>query len=166
LRPHPAHDVLAQEAQQTDQLAGDAMGGSFVGTARAVILCSGDDVCKNLNDVFEHRDSAEYKKAQGQKQSFLDISNGTGDYMKLHQLYLDIGVKDCGNWQAYLSTLKPDDIKHIAMARFEGLDRTKKMKTTTRLPPKGDDHKPHWKPDANGDIEINSPLVPDTIIKK
>jgi hypothetical protein len=158
--------VLAREAQQTGQLGGDAMGGSFVGTARAAILCSGDDVCKNLNDVFEHRDSAEYRKAQDLKGSFLEIS-GTGDYVKLHTLYtVDIGVKDCGNWLAYLSTLKPDDIKHIAMARFEGLDRTKKMKTTTRLPPNGDDHKPHWKRDGNGDIEINSPLVPDTIIKK
>ena len=142
------------------------MGGSFVGTERAAILCSGDDVCKNLNDVFEHRNSAEYQKAQGLKQRFLDIYNGTGDYMELYRLYLEIGVKDCGNWPAYLSTLKKDDIKQIAMARFEGLDRTKKMKTTTRLPPNGDDHKPHWKRDQNGNIEINSPLVPDTIIKK
>ena len=87
--------------------------------------------------------------------------------MKLHTLYVDdIGVKDCENWLAYLSSVKPDDIKHIAMARFEGLDRTKEMKTTTRLPPKGDDHKPHWKRDHDGHIEINSPLVPDTIIKK
>jgi hypothetical protein len=142
------------------------MGGAFVGTERAAILCSGDDVCKNLNDVFEHRGSDEYKKAQGLKQKFLDIYNGTGDYTVLHSLYLDIGVKDCANWLAYLGTLKPDDIKHIAMARFEGLDRTRKMKTTTRLPSKGDDHKPHWNRDQNGDIEINSPLIPDTIIKK
>jgi hypothetical protein len=141
------------------------MGGAFVGIGRAAILCSGKDVCDNLNAVFEDRHSAEYQKAQGLKQRFLDI-NGTGDYMELHRLYLDIGVKDCENWCAYLSTLKADDIKHIAMARFEGLDRTRKMKTTTRLPSKGDDHKPHWNRDQDGHIEINAPLVPDTIVKK
>jgi hypothetical protein len=141
------------------------MGGAFVGIERAAILCSGKDVCDNLDAVFDHPETKEYKKAQDLKQKFLDI-NGTGDHVVLHQLYLDIGVKDCENWLAYLSTLKADDIRHIAMARFEGLDRTKKMKTTTRLPPNGDDHKPHWKRDAHGDIEINSPLIPDTIVKK
>src|SRR5256885_16306683 len=98
---------------------------------RGMLVCDGSDVCDNLNDVFAHPGKDEYKKAKAQKQLFYDIWKGDGDYEKLHAAYITVHVKDSLGWKDYLKTLEPDDIKHIAAARFEGLDRTKPMRTKT-----------------------------------
>jgi len=136
------------------------MGSGFIG-ARA-IFCDGDEVKKNLDDVFGHPGKKEYKKAQDNKQLFYDIWKGAGDYKALHDAYMKVGVKDSPNWLPYLATLGPDNIKAIAVARFEGLDRTKPMKTNTHDPAKrGGDHKVHWKHETDLSITIDSPFTPD-----
>ena len=138
------------------------MGGSLT-VAGKPMLCEGDDVLQNLKDVFGHPGSNEYKYAQTKKQLFLDIWNGTGDYNDLHAAYMAVRVKDSPNWKHYLSTLGADNIKRIAVARFEGLDRTKPMKTKTHNPAKGEgDHKVHWKHDTDHSVSIDSPFTPDS----
>jgi hypothetical protein len=129
------------------------MGGGFTG-------CEGDDVIQNLKDVFGHPGKTEYQKAQGKKQLFYDIWQGTGSYQDLHDAYMAVGVKDSPNWKGYLGTLGPDNIKRIALARFEGLDRSKPMHTKTHDPTKGGDHKVHWKHETDLSITIDSPFTP------
>jgi hypothetical protein len=137
------------------------MGSGFVTATGEALECDGTDVCNKLNDVFGHPGKHEYQIAQGKKQLFYDIWKGDGDYVKLHDAYMAVGVKDTLNWKEYLGTLGADNIRHIAVARFEGLDRTKPMHTKTHDPKKkGGDHKVHWKHESNLSITIDSPFTP------
>ena len=137
------------------------MGGSL--TVKGVpMLCEGNAVKKALDDVFAHPGDPNYKKAQDNKHLFYDIAKGTGSSQDLHDAYMAVGVQDSPNWKWYLGQLGPDNIKHIAMARFEGLDRTKPMKTITHDPAKGEgDHGVHWHQEADLSYTIDSPLTPD-----
>ena len=131
------------------------MGGSLIGT------CDGSDVCDKLDKVFNDRHDPRYAVAQAKKGLFRKISQGQGNYKTLYDLYIDIGVEDTVGWADYLSTLEQADIERIALARFEGLDRTKKMKTKTHNPEKGDgDHHVHFKQEDDHSYTINSPFVP------
>ena len=138
------------------------MGGAFTETGTA-LLCDGKDVIQNLNDVFGHPGKPAYQKAQGKKQLFYDVWKGAGSYRDLYDAYMAVGLKDSSNWKAYLATLKPDDIKQIAVARFEGLDRTKPMRTKTHDASQGGgDHKVHWKHEADQSVTVDSPFTPDS----
>src|SRR5947207_4125736 len=101
-------------------------------------LCDGTDVCTKLDKVFSHPGQPKYQAAQREKQRFHDIWNGTGSSEALHAAYMAVNVEDSLGWKDYLATLEPDDIKRLALVRFEGLDRTKGMKTKTHDPKKGE----------------------------
>jgi hypothetical protein len=133
------------------------MGGGIITPGGTAVVCDGSDVCDNLNDVFAHPAKDEYKKAKAQKQLFYDIWKGDGDYEKLHAAYMTVGVKDSLGWKDYLKSLGADNIKHIASARFEGLDRTKRMLTKTHK--KEDDDKVHWKQEHDLSFTIDSPFT-------
>lgn len=124
-------------------------------------VCDGSDVCDKLDKVFGDPTSHLYTIAKGKKGDFLKISQGQGNYKTLHDLYIAVGVKDTDGWEDYLSTLEPGDIKRLALARFEGLDRTKAMKTTTHDPQKGEgDHHAHFKQKEDLSYTIDAPFTP------
>jgi hypothetical protein len=135
------------------------MGGSFVGGTTA-ILCDGKDVAKNLKKVFLKPGSNEYKAAKANKQKFLDVANGAGDYVALYDAYTTYaGVAPCDTWKYYLSTLAPAEIIQIAQARFDGLSTDAPMKISTHNPKKNGDHHVHVSSDPeDGTITIDSPL--------
>jgi hypothetical protein len=99
--------------------------------------CDGNDVLKELNDVFGDSTSARYKYAQdnntfGDK----DIQNVPGNYKALTLAYLTAGVDVCARWAAYLRLLGtsaqggPQSIYDIAQTRYLSLNQDVAMQTS------------------------------------
>ena len=87
--------------------------------------CDGNDVLKELNDVFNDPNSVRYKFAQGNN-SFGAIKNVPGNYRALINAYKTAGVADIGGWAAYLrrlgaGTTGPRKIHTIAQVRHKAL---------------------------------------------
>jgi hypothetical protein len=140
----------------------EAMGGGVTVTGMAM-FCEGDAVVNELNRVFLHPGTPEYRLAQSQKHLFDEIANGRrkGRWKMLLDAYKACGVAVSPNWGDYLSTLGAWNIIEIAKARYEGLSgpgNGTPMLTQTHDP--GSDHKVIIRK-KGGSIEIDSPFEAD-----
>ncbi len=137
------------------------MGGAIIeasGTA-----CAGDDVVKELNDVFDHPHSAAFKYARNHN-TFGAITNGPDNYQDLINAYITAGVAVSDTWAAYLGQLGrlvpqgPENIYTIAQARNDGLTAGVAMSTKKHEPKHGGHvHRTSSKA-SGGTITIDSPF--------
>jgi hypothetical protein len=87
--------------------------------------CDGADVLAELNDVFNHPNSARYKFAQ-RNNTFGAIKNAPGNYRALIEAYETAGLTDINGWAAHLRRLGtgpkgPQQIYRIAQIRHKAL---------------------------------------------
>ena len=109
------------------------MGGSFDETG-AMAKCDGNDVLKELNDVFGDSTSVRYQYAQDNN-TFGDIQNVPDNYKALTLAYLTAGVDVCARWAAYLKLLGtsaqgPQSIYDIAQTRYLALNQDVAIQTS------------------------------------
>jgi len=106
--------------------------------------CLGDDVLRELNDVFGNKDSPKYKKAK-ENNIFGKVTNEPGNYNALITAYVAAGVNvnGLGRWEAYLRALGtaqpqgPANIYAIAQTRFTALSKSEGMSTIVHEPQNG-----------------------------
>ena len=87
--------------------------------------CDGADVLAELNEVFNHPNSARYKFAQ-RNNTFGRIQNVPGNYRALIEAYETAGLTDINGWAAHLRRLGtgpkgPQQIYRIAQIRHKAL---------------------------------------------
>jgi hypothetical protein len=141
--------------------------GSGVVEAGAV-GCTGDDVLKDLDDVFGHPNSKKYKDAKNAALAlFQQVPYAANNWQQLYDAYVAAyqaaGVSVCQNWQPYLSTLTQDNIYLIAQARSQGLVMNWAMTTKTHDPSQGG----HGVNVSNGggSVTIDSPYAPGIVYR-
>src|SRR5258708_14608272 len=123
------------------QRRGEAMGGSFDETGK-ILICAGDDVLRELNQVFGHPNSAEYQYAKNHN-NFGAIPNATDNYRALIDAYVYAGVPVSSRWAAYLrllgtvGTQGPQNIHDIAQTRNDALIQDVAMSTIVHVPTHG-----------------------------
>jgi hypothetical protein len=85
--------------------------------------CSGDDVIKELNDVFGDPNDKDGRYAWAQVNNIFDtVKDAKIPYRALIAAYSEAGVDVCARWAAYLRhNLSDQDIIAIAQARYEAL---------------------------------------------
>jgi hypothetical protein len=128
------------------------------------VLCSGDDVLQDLDDVFGHPHSQKYKDAKAASLALFEAvsPHGANNYQQLHDAYKAAyqvaGVAICPNWEPYLATLSPDNIFLIAQTRGMALVMDLPMTTKTHDPTQGG----HGVivSVGNGSVTIDSPYGP------
>jgi hypothetical protein len=115
------------------------MGAGF-DTKRRMILCSGQGITNQLNQVFRNPGTPQYQYAQNNN-TFDKIPNAQGNWKDLIIAYLMAGVdvgKEWPAWCAYLELLgtgpqgSPQNIYDIAQTRFTALKGNVGIDTTTR----------------------------------
>jgi hypothetical protein len=129
------------------------------------VLCTGDDVLRDLDDVFGDPNSKKYQDAktaalalfQGVPPPPQGANNWQALYGAYEAAYQAAGVSICQNWQPYLATLGPDNIYLIAQARSVGLVLNWPMTTITHDPKQGGHVKMS---NGAGSVTIDSPYTP------
>jgi hypothetical protein len=121
------------------------MGGAVIETG--VIICDGDDVLNDLNDVFGDPSSDKFKHAKKQAEAFGNIANTAGNYNDLIRVYKAAGLTVSSGWAAYLRMLGtvsaegpdqgPTNIWNIAQFRSDGLTNDLPMSTVVHVPKHG-----------------------------
>jgi hypothetical protein len=117
------------------------MGGGIIEPG-AALICDGDDVLKELNDVFLDPASAKYQYAQSHN-DFGKIENVKDNYKKLIAAYETAGVPVNHRWAAYLrllgtvGTQGPQNIYDIAQTRDSALNNNVAMSTIVHVPKNG-----------------------------
>jgi hypothetical protein len=117
------------------------MGGSFDETGKMVI-CVGDDVLHQLNEVFTNPNSVKYRFARANNLFGL-IPKEEGNWEALIIAYLFAGVDVSSAWARYLKRLGtvvpqgPQNIYDIAVARNNALNGSQGMSTVTHEPTNG-----------------------------
>ncbi len=130
------------------------------------VLCPGDDVLRELNQVFGDPNSDRYKHAKSHNK-FGAIPNAPDNYKALIDAYEYAGVPVSQKWRAYfrlLGTIRtpdpqqgPQNIYDIAQARNSGLTTDAAMSTIVHEPTEGGHV--HTKPGAGAaQIVIDSPF--------
>ena len=120
--------------------------------------CDGSDVLQELNDVFNHPNSARYKFAQ-RNNNFGTIKNVPGNFRALIEAYETAGLSDINGWTAHLRRLGtgpkgPQNIYKIAQIRHRALTHGVATITVTH------DHGVQVDtPDGVGVIDSPSPLA-------
>jgi hypothetical protein len=140
------------------------MGGSFDRKlGRYGYNCGGEKITKALNDVFQNKNSNEFKEAQLHNHFDIVQQNDPNNWKDLLTAYGQAGVKVKGAefnvWCQYLQDLgtgpngSPKNIWDIAQTRMKALNSDKGYKTKTH----GTDHKVKIDDTA---AEIDSPCPP------
>jgi hypothetical protein len=110
------------------------------------IICRGDDVIVELNNVFGDPRSDSYKKAQANN-TFWKVKNTPGNYTDLIEAYKQAGLVVTPGWRRYLGLLGtlvtpsleqgPQNIYDIAQFRYNGLLKAQAMSTDVHVPENG-----------------------------
>jgi hypothetical protein len=110
------------------------------------IICNGDDVLVELNNVFEDPNSKRYKQAKAHN-IFGGVNNAPGNYTELIDAYETAGLVVGPGWRRYfklLGTVKtegpqqgPQNIYDIAQMRYNGLMNDVGMATAVHVPEHG-----------------------------
>lgn len=100
-------------------------GGGLASDGTGMHPCTGDDVMRELNDVFGTPGSERYKYAMDHN-SFDQVKNEPGNYRTLILAYVDAGVDVQARWGVYLRLLGANadgrsDIHEIAKTRYKAL---------------------------------------------
>ncbi|HTA99276.1 MAG TPA: hypothetical protein VK804_02260 [Bradyrhizobium sp.] len=135
--------------------------GSAVVEAGAV-GCTGDDVLKDLDDVFGHPNSQKYKDAKTASLTlFQQVPYAANNWQQLHAAYeaayQAAGVTCCDNWVPYLGTLSQDNVYLIAQTRAQALVLNWAMTTKTHDPKQGG-HNVNVS-NGGGSVTIDSPYT-------
>jgi hypothetical protein len=106
------------------------------------LICGGEDVIQELNDVFGDPTSARYQYAQSHN-TFGGVQNVKDNYSALIEAYNIAKVRPDGRWAAYLrrlgtvGTQGPQNIYDIAQIRYHGLTEGVIMLTAVHMPVNG-----------------------------
>jgi hypothetical protein len=119
------------------------MGGGIIET-EAMNKCDGQDVLKELDDVFSDTTSARYDYAK-QNNIFDKVPNSANNYRVLIAAYSEAGVDVCARWGAYLRKLGTlpggqQDIYDIAQTRSKALKINVPIRTSVHDEPHGGKH--------------------------